>query len=267
MDIIKLTTNETIVMNTTSRGTQPKWFVNNKWYKQDVLGYEGLAECISSKILEKSNITSFVKYHPVVIEYNGKKRTGCYSENFLKPETRTIPVQKLYRAMGRGNLSADIAKIPETEDRIQYLVDFVHDATGLRAFGKYITKLLEFDAIILNEDRHLNNISVIKLENEDKYQACPVFDNGISLLSDMQMWDVKGNIYKQVEKIVAKPFSRNGIKQAEAAERLYGAQLEIKPCKKLIDKWLGELSEYYSDEILARAELLLREQFRKWGIE
>lgn len=42
---------------------------------------------------------------------------------------------------------------------------------------QYLSNLIRLDAIILNEDRHLNNVSFIKSINGD-YSLCPVFDNG-----------------------------------------------------------------------------------------
>ena len=43
-------------------------------------------------------------------------------------------------------------------------------------FGAYLTLLFEVDALIANEDRHLNNIAI--LEENGKYHYCPLFDNG-----------------------------------------------------------------------------------------
>ena len=42
--------------------------------------------------------------------------------------------------------------------------------------------LTYIDSIILNEDRHFNNISLI--EKDGEYRVAPIFDNGLSLLSD-----------------------------------------------------------------------------------
>ena len=44
------------IENHTSKGNQPKWHINNKWYKADHMGYEALAEYVVSELLKKSNI-------------------------------------------------------------------------------------------------------------------------------------------------------------------------------------------------------------------
>ena len=43
------------IENHTSKGNQPKWYVHDKWYKADHMGYEALAEYVVSKLLKKSN--------------------------------------------------------------------------------------------------------------------------------------------------------------------------------------------------------------------
>lgn len=52
---IKLVTNDKIAL-TSSKGNQEKWVEDGVWYKLDQFGYEALAECVVSEILEKSNI-------------------------------------------------------------------------------------------------------------------------------------------------------------------------------------------------------------------
>ena len=40
--------------------------------------------------------------------------------------------------------------------------------------------LFEVDALFYNDDRHLNNIALI--EQDEKNDYCPIFDNGAGLL-------------------------------------------------------------------------------------
>ena len=46
-----------------------------------------------------------------------------------------------------------------------------------------IARLLTFDALILNEDRHTNNILFLYDPTQKSWQLAPIFDNGLSLLS------------------------------------------------------------------------------------
>lgn len=57
-------------------GSQPKWIINNIWYKADDFNHEGLAETICSDMLKKSNVERFAIYDPELIQYRGKTLTG-----------------------------------------------------------------------------------------------------------------------------------------------------------------------------------------------
>ena len=41
-----------------SKGNQYKFYTDNKWYKADYLGYEGLAEYVVSKLLRFSTLNA-----------------------------------------------------------------------------------------------------------------------------------------------------------------------------------------------------------------
>lgn len=82
----------------TSKGDQLKWKIDDRWYKADYMGYEGLSEVLVSDLLQKSTCPfSFVEYEVAVIEYNGKIFQGCSSLDFLKANQVLIPLEKLYR--------------------------------------------------------------------------------------------------------------------------------------------------------------------------
>ena len=68
---------------------------------------------------------------------------------------------------------------------ILYLAETAADLTGLKDFPRYLTLLFEVDALFLNDDRHLNNIAV--LEQDGRFDYCPIFDNGAALLSNTQL--------------------------------------------------------------------------------
>ena len=53
-----------------SEGTQTKFFMDGKWFKQDLNGYEGEVECLVSCLLDCSNIDNYVQYEKCMI--NGK---------------------------------------------------------------------------------------------------------------------------------------------------------------------------------------------------
>lgn len=67
-----------------SKGNQLKWVKDNVWYKADYLGYEALAEYVISALLEKTNVSDFVKYDLGSIDYSGRIYKGCYSRSMLQ---------------------------------------------------------------------------------------------------------------------------------------------------------------------------------------
>ena len=63
------------------------------------------------------------------------------------------------------------------DDKIRITMDFVR-SLNISGADRYLTALIEFDALILNEDRHTNNICFIR--RQDGLHIGPVFDNGCS---------------------------------------------------------------------------------------
>ena len=51
-----------------------------------------------------------------------------------------------------------------------------------KGFGEYIDRMLAFDFIILNRDRHGANIEVLRNPREHSVRPAPLFDHGLSLL-------------------------------------------------------------------------------------
>jgi len=249
----------------TSKGDQPKWHVGNDWYKADHMGYEALSEVIVSWMLEHSTIKDFVTYAPVMIRSLDETYVGCRSKNFRQEGEMLLPLEKLHRAYYGIGLAKKLAEIPEVEERIRYTVSFVKDTTGLADFGIYLSTLLELDAFILNEDRHTNNIAVIRNERDGSFRLCPIFDNGLSLLSDLSDYPQDRDIYGCIDAVQAKPFSTDFAEQTEDASQLYGSRLKFNFTKEQMIQKLKELRDYYNDEIVDRVERIILEQIRRYS--
>lgn len=249
----------------TSKGDQSKWQMGKTWYKADHMGYEGLAEVVVSRMLRKSAISNFVAYEPVQIQVEGKLVPGCASHNFLKRGERLIPLERLHRISCGDGLAKTIAGLPSVEERLRYTVDFVERVTGLEDFGRYVATIMELDAVLLNEDRHTNNLAVIRNNNTQKFRLCPLFDHGLSLLSDVNDYPLGQDVYALIDKVKAKPFSEDFQEQTEAATGLYGSDLHFNFKKSDISSLLDGLDELYNSKILARVEQAIREQMRKYS--
>lgn len=160
----------------TSDGTQIKYFRNNTWYKLDRYGGEGEAEALASTILTLSGYPKkkYVTYSQVLI--NG--RPGCSCRNFLRKDDQFVTLYRLYMNYCGRDLSAAIQKM-DYDDAIEYVLSFVLKQTGID-LHEYLADTFILDELILNEDRHFNNLGL--LFDGDAFRTAPIFDNGKSLL-------------------------------------------------------------------------------------
>ena len=244
----KLVSNEKIA-ETSSKGNQEKWFDGGLWYKVDEFGYEALTEVFVSKILEKSNIEketpfSFVRYDMQKVGVHGIERCACVSNNFLEKESSIITLGTLLSKNIKTPLNSKLESLGSDKKRLIYLVETTKEITGLSDFDKYLTLLFEIDSLILNDDRHLNNIAVI--EKQGGYSYCPIFDNGACLLSNMQFYrtDIEPKALIKIPK--ASPFNMTFNREIIAMRNLYGSVLAlVKFSREELNKMLLPLLEYY----------------------
>lgn len=247
----------------TSKGDQPKWKQPGNWYKADHMGYEALSEIIVSRLLAWSDADDFVSYQPVRIHYNGKVVSGCSSRDFMRKGEMLIPFERLHRAYEGRGLAQTLTRVDSPTARIAYTVDFVERVTNLTGVGAYLTSILELDCLTLNEDRHTNNLAVLRNEETKTFRLCPIFDNGLSLLSDLNDYPFADDLYTCIERVKAKPFDSDHVEQVTAAEQLYGRQLTFHIPHEELRAELELLTETYSPDKLQRVERVLLEQKRK----
>ena len=155
----------------TSKGNQPKWQLNGRWYKADHMGYESLAEVLISQLLKQSNAPDFVEYRPIFILHEKQKKAGCISKNFREKNEMLVPFERLHRSYKGQGLASVLSGMQDPEEKIRYTVGFIEQVTGLSGVGEYLTLLLELDSFFLNEDRHTNNLAVIRNEASMKFRG------------------------------------------------------------------------------------------------
>lgn len=253
-------------LNHSSKGDQPKWLIKNQYYKADHMGYESLSEYLVSELLKSSNITNFVEYTPVTIKYNGKELIGCESKNFLKKGEELFTFERLHRAYTGKELYKTVWQMNDVKDRIVYTIDFIEKVTDLKNVGEYLTAIAEIDMLFLNEDRHFNNLSVIR-NQKNEFRLSPIFDDGLSFLSDTRIdYPLGIDIYQAISKIKAKPFSTDFDTQTDILEQLYGTQLTICTDKNHIRNLINDLTEFYPADIISRVTTIVLEQMRRYGI-
>jgi len=151
-----------------------------------------------------------------------------------------------------------------TKYRIKTVVDFMLEKTGALNFGQWLTCLMEFDALILNEDRHLHNVAVIR-KADGKYRLIPLFDNGAAFCSDTTKdYPLSMPVQACIRNVKAKPFNTNSKTQISACRELYGDQLKVGLTEKDITLGLLDGFSGYSQVIKVRILSIIRFQLKMW---
>ena len=248
-----------------SKGNQLKWEKDGVWYKADYTGYEGLAEYMISQLLKKSTLKKdeFVIYEPEQIKYKRKIFNGAKSDNFLNDDWQLVTLQRLYKTRYNRSFIEDVWHIPETTDRLKFVVEQVEQITKLENFGIYMCKLLTIDAFFLNEDRHMHNIAVL-MNGEGKNRLCPFFDQGAGLLSDTALdYPLGDDAVAMMGEVNAKTICSGFEEALEAAEQLYGYNLKFSFTKKHVEELINNVG-IYSDEEKARVKTIIFQQMRRY---
>jgi hypothetical protein len=240
------------IAETSSKGNQEKWYdrTTDYWYKLDQFGYEALTETLVSTLLEKSNIEAdtpftFVRYRMEKISIRGMEQNACASLNFLKKSQSLITVNRLLTGHLGIPLKQKMMRLPSIKSRLKYLADATAEYTGLSEFPQYLTLMFEIDALFCNDDRHLNNIAVIK--HETGYDYCPIFDNGAGLLSNTQIFQMNISPKALISVLYARPFNTTFNRQMNSARSLFGKQIKLPSLRTVeIHDVLQPLLPYYA---------------------
>jgi hypothetical protein len=214
MEIIRIPQDAETIISTSSKGDQSKWFIGDKWIKKNTLGYESAAESISSLVLQNSTLppSQYIVYHPcIIVDANGLSTEGCYSIDF-RGKKQEVTLERLFEAnfetsdLILGNTGYS------TEDKFNAIIEKINSFTGLDVTAD-ISRMLAFDALILNEDRHTNNILFLYEPISKEWELAPIFDNGLSLLSDLKDYPLNKPISILKRLVRAKPFNTSFSKQ------------------------------------------------------
>ena len=182
---------------------------DNFFYKLDVSGYEALAEAITSYVLFRLNLSSdeYVKYRRCrIVEDGVELGVGCYCESMLQEGEEEISINQI---LEQRCLSSSIS-FDDLRDELVKIIGF--DCKS------YLTKILQLDAITLNEDRHFNNI--VFIAKDGSYRCGKIFDNGAALLSDMWMYPLSSDWRRYITRVTAKPFNTDFLKQIPNSSEL-----------------------------------------------
>lgn len=197
------------IKSTSSKGDQSKWLIGNRWVKQNTRGYEHLAEYTASLILSASSLPflEYVSYTPCPLVFaDGRESSGCYSEDFRGLYKQEVSLERLFEANFESTADLLGHRTYSTADKFTALTEKIHQFTGLDTTHT-LSRMFAFDAFILNEDRHTNNILFLYDIKEASWQLAPMFDHGLSLLSDTKDYPMSVDINILKRKVKAKPLN------------------------------------------------------------
>lgn len=246
----------TSIISTTSKGNQIKWKMGGYWWKIDKHGYEGLAEELASLVLSHIKGIDYTFYNSCVINSGGDLHFGCISKDFLSAGEQHITfANKLFSWQHEDIIKKRFGYL-STMERAEFTIRAIENLTGLNTL-QYVADCIFLDSIILNEDRHLSNLGLIE-DSKHNWRTVPIYDNGLSLLSDLSAYDIdSGSLYKLTHRVKSKPFNRNFKKQVIALRELGGKPLNI-DIDKLVKDINGYTNMLYDCKFVKRAlEVLL----------
>ena len=126
---------------------------------------EPFNEQICSTILKKLNI-NHVSYNLNII--NDKPYSLC--ETFINHDTEFIPASHILNSLKKADV----------DTRYEHFVRCC-EKIGIESFIGSLDKMITFDFIVVNEDRHFGNFGFIRDANTLEWISfCPLFDNGCS---------------------------------------------------------------------------------------
>ena len=254
-----VTFDDRVKTSTSSKGNQIKWRRSDGiWAKADDMGYEGLAEQIASRLLAHSNFDSYAEYEACKIIEDETEYVGCVSADFLSADEVLLTIARLFE-MDVLNNDRDM-KAMSASQRLIYLIENTERITGMTRFGKWLGMLLEFDALILNEDRHLHNIAIVK-KPDGTFRPMPVFDNGAGFMSDTYRdYPIGISINIGVRKVKSKPIATDFSKQLAAVADVVGLSLKI-ACEP---DAIQVSSQAYPPHIVSRVHDIFTYQARRY---
>ena len=162
--------------NSVSKGWLLKWKLGDTWLKSPGFMYEYMyesyAEVLASSIAKDLGIKRCLQYKPCILIIDGVRVLGCESKDY-KGNNIEITLSKLERLGEIGSYRHS------GYDGYRKLIQEIKKKFGLD-IQAYLEDLLMLDAVTLNIDRNLWNISILT-DGKGNFRECPIYDTGLSL--------------------------------------------------------------------------------------
>jgi len=208
-DIFTFSTEDFLeIQSSSSKGDQRKWkrldnalYIKEQLFEDFTFWKDNYIEVLSSDILRQLNTPySFADYYLcTIVDSSDKITQGCVSSNFVPENHDLITLNRILNKEG-------IVWNPKssTKDCWEQLCDLAYSVSDINC-KEYLATQFLVDYLLLNVDRHLNNIAFLIDLNTGKYSPAPMFDFGRGLLEgELNTYNLP--IPKAVEKTRLKPF-------------------------------------------------------------
>lgn len=198
-----------------SIGTQSCISIGNKYYKIDKVGYESIAEVLCDELLNCIKGISHVHYYLEKVKVRGILQDACWCGNMLSSEKECLV--SAYDLLDKDD-GYFWYKFNECscKERLSLVISELAHITGItkKELKLYFSNIIRFDYLVRNEDRHFNNISFIY--SEGKFSLAPIYDNGLSLLSDCSKYPLENSrVSEMINLTKARPFSSSFKEQVD----------------------------------------------------
>lgn len=200
-----------------SKGCQDKYYSDGFWYKQDSVGYESIAEVLSSRVVRSTNANLIMTdYEPVMIRTKRKSELGCRSNSFLAECEIEYTLARALEGMLQTRYHSQ--NFPQGITLLEQTISFFKGFENSQQLIDQLSCLLQLDRLLLNVDRHLNNI--VLLTHSDGLTELVSFDYGDSLAADITFdFDASLSYQECIAKACARPFSSSFDTQCKMIEK------------------------------------------------
>ena len=186
-------------------------------------------EVVASKIANELGI--FVSNYSLVY-VDGFPYSEC--EDFINDDNELVTAYQINKIIKKEN----------NDSNYSHLLKCAHKL-GINEFEDYLNKLIVFDFIIANEDRHFNNFGVIRNAKTLNFIGpAPIFDSGASFGFDKIDAEIKAFEYIEV-----KPFKKDIIEQLDLVTSFDWLDTNrLNNIKDMIYFWFKELESKYLNQ-------------------
>jgi hypothetical protein len=162
-----------------SRGYAKKARAGGSWFKLSAGAFNAQAEAVASRLARYTNVGECVDY--VMCDVNGEYATR--SQDFLTGAV--FETVKSLHAKVTGTPIESVSEALSGDSLFRYVANIVKRGIGFDLLEpvrfRKLSLLLQFDALVLNEDRHFGNILFVK--RAGGWDLAPAFDFDCSLFS------------------------------------------------------------------------------------